>query len=304
MKKVKLANHETFYPRQNWLYKGLHELERKRIIKDTIYTEFNFKDNIDSKLNEYEEYPTDSFGVGVNMVKSIRYWTKSFGLSNLIEEPSLQILLDEDPHLTNTSSKFIIQYNFFLQENIPTTWFWFFCVSTLIGFDKNSFVQSYKDYLESEGFEIPSEKTIDSDFTTLTGMYAKNSKDYFYPSEFADLNMIQFNLISKRFFRNTDLNISIDTFLYSLFLFKNKFYPNAESLDLDLIARQELSPFKVFRKEINFLFLESEKISPKLSKKIKLTRSAGLKLIQFENIHAKDFISSIGKNPNVESYYF
>lgn len=60
----KFRGHETFYIRKGWLYKGLKTVESN----STIFS--------DRAIN-----PADIFGMGVNMIKSLRYWLQAVGLT-------------------------------------------------------------------------------------------------------------------------------------------------------------------------------------------------------------------------------
>ena len=74
--KLKLAGHETFYPREHWLYKGLNEKNAKQAALEAKKLSGFFKDQEEPN----EDYPTDYMGVGANMVKAIRHWVNVFGL--------------------------------------------------------------------------------------------------------------------------------------------------------------------------------------------------------------------------------
>lgn len=61
--KIKLQGHEKFTLREGWINKGLMILPDKA-------DAFTRKD------------ATDLFGIGSNMIKSLRYWMRAFGLTN------------------------------------------------------------------------------------------------------------------------------------------------------------------------------------------------------------------------------
>ena len=61
--KMKLQGHEKFPLREGWINKALMILPNNSDV-------FTRKD------------ATDLFGIGSNMVKSLRYWMRAFGLTN------------------------------------------------------------------------------------------------------------------------------------------------------------------------------------------------------------------------------
>ena len=65
---MKFRAHETFFIRKGWLNKGLSQVYR----------------NGDVFISK-EVNPMDVFGVGSNMVKSLRYWMQAVGLT---QEPA------------------------------------------------------------------------------------------------------------------------------------------------------------------------------------------------------------------------
>ena len=64
-----LAGHETFYPRGNWLHKGLVAVQENPTLFSRAFP-----------------YPTDWLGVGVNMAKSIRHWLSVLSLIEPAEQ--------------------------------------------------------------------------------------------------------------------------------------------------------------------------------------------------------------------------
>jgi len=130
--KLKLAGHETFYPREHWLYKGMNEKAAKIHAKNTRRVNEFFKESEEAN----DEYPTDYMGVGINMVKSIRHWVNAFGLLEK-DSPSdfISPILKRDRYLDKLATSWILHYQLIGSENPPTTWYWFFTHSDLVTFD-------------------------------------------------------------------------------------------------------------------------------------------------------------------------
>ena len=108
--KMKLQGHEKFPLREGWINKALMILPNNSDV-------FTRKD------------ATDLFGIGSNMVKSLRYWMRAFGLTNATgtELTSVgKLLAKYDPYLEKTFSLWIMHS--YISKNIEeaTTWFMFF----------------------------------------------------------------------------------------------------------------------------------------------------------------------------------
>ena len=111
--KLKLQGHEKFPLREGWTNKAL------KIIPD-MPDVFLKKD------------ATDMFGIGSNMVKSLRYWMRAFGLT--IENGSAGTELTEmgeliaayDPYLENPFSLWIMHSFISKNKEEATTWFMYF----------------------------------------------------------------------------------------------------------------------------------------------------------------------------------
>lgn len=207
--KLKLSGHETFYPRDQWLIKGLKSLE---------YDQNSTKDDIDNDdlltdevIKLERDFPTDYYGVGINMVNSIRFWLTAFqlteGSSNQKQATSLaNSLMSLDPYLSKLQTLRVLHYYLVTGGEYVTTWYWFFCCSRLMSFNKIIFFRNYKDWLK-ENFpnNAYSDRSIENDYKTLCGMYSveqDNPKtDLFYPSQFSKLGLLKHNRFQQRYVR-------------------------------------------------------------------------------------------------------
>ena len=111
--KFKLQGHEKFPLREGWINKAL------MIIPNTPDA-FLRKD------------ATDMFGIGSNMVKSLRYWMRAFGLMN--EKGSAgaelteigKLIVKYDPYLENPFTLWIMHSCISKNKEEATTWFMYF----------------------------------------------------------------------------------------------------------------------------------------------------------------------------------
>ena len=91
---LKLKRHETFSIREGWIEKGIHYI------------------NEDARSMS-KENGTKVFGLGSNMVKSLRYWlaaTKlaSFRNGSAYLEPLGRLILENDPYIDNNFTLWLI----------------------------------------------------------------------------------------------------------------------------------------------------------------------------------------------------
>lgn len=162
--KFKLQGHEKFPLREGWINKAL-------IIIPSVPDVFLRKD------------AADVFGIGSNMVKSLRYWMKAFGLT--IEKGSAgteltqmgKIIAKYDPCLEKAFTLWIMHSYIAKNKEGATTWFLYFnhCVAEEL---KKSEIEAIllrevKKYVAGQKF---SEKSLSNDVDVLLNMYSKNKE--------------------------------------------------------------------------------------------------------------------------------
>ncbi len=166
MKKVKfkLQGHEKFPLREGWINKAL------MIILDTPDA-FLRKD------------ATDMFGIGSNMVKSLRYWMRAFGLT--IEKGSSgaeltdigKLIVKYDPYLENPFTLWIMHSCISKNKEEATTWFMYFNHCDADDLKKSEIetilLREVKKYVSGQNF---SEKSLSNDVDVLLNMYSKNKE--------------------------------------------------------------------------------------------------------------------------------
>lgn len=162
--KPRLQGHEKFGVREGWINKGL------KIVKD------------DPRAFSGKEGP-DKFGIGNNMVKSLRYWMKAFGLMTessakgavLTEEGN--VIAENDIYLENYFSLWVMHS--YIAKNIKdaTTWFMYFnrCDSEELSKEQieNILFREISQYAIGISF---SRNSLKSDIDVLLNMYSKNKK--------------------------------------------------------------------------------------------------------------------------------
>ena len=162
--KLKLQGHEKFPLREGWINKALMIIPKNPDI-------FLRKD------------ATDMFGIGSNMVKSLRYWMKAFGLT--VENRSSgaeltdigKIIAYYDPYLENPFTLWIMHSYIAKNKNEATTWYMFFNHCDADDLEKGEIesilLREIKKYAAGQSF---SEKSLSNDVDVLLNMYSRNKE--------------------------------------------------------------------------------------------------------------------------------
>lgn len=159
---MKFRAHETFFIRKGWISKGIHALKENPEV-------FITKD-----VN-----PTDTLGIGSNMVKSLRYWMQATGITT---EPSKgkrtqsftefgKLVAEHDPYLEEMGTLFFIHYKIMSQKSLATSWYYFFNLFKACEFTKEDFVKDLNKYILDETGEEGSERSLTDDFNCIIGTY-------------------------------------------------------------------------------------------------------------------------------------
>lgn len=160
--KFRLQGHEKFSLREGWVSKAL-------MIIPKIPDAFLRKD------------ATDLFGIGSNMVKSLRYWMKALGLTN--EKVSFGVELSEigdtilkyDPYIENPFTLWIMHSYIAKNKEEATSWYMYFNHCDAADLEKGEIegilLREIKRYAEGQNF---SEKSVHNDVDVLLNMYSKN----------------------------------------------------------------------------------------------------------------------------------
>ena len=159
--RIKLQGHEKFALREGWINKALKLLPNNT-------DAFTRKD------------ATDLFGIGSNMVKSLRYWMRAFGLTNAAgtELSPVGILIAQyDPYMEKSFSLWIMHS--FIVKNLEdaTTWYMFFNRCDADDLDKAEIekilLREVRKYAEGTSF---SEKSLSNDIDVLLSMYSRSKE--------------------------------------------------------------------------------------------------------------------------------
>lgn len=168
------SGHDTFHCRLFWLKKGF----------DYVSIGEKFKDDSGVAL-----------GVGRNMVNSIRFWLKAFGIvgeENLLNPLYQRLFADEgwDPYLENEGTLYLLHYQL-CAENHSSIYNILFSELRKIKpeFSKNHFVKYVKDIDASQN-----EKILEKDFSVFLRTYGaakEKSKEDSYSGLLSELSFLK-----------------------------------------------------------------------------------------------------------------
>ena len=276
--KFRLQGHEKFPLREGWINKGL------QIIPDN-QDAFTRKD------------APDIFGIGNNMVKSLRYWMKAMGLTidNGSQLSDLgKIIKNYDPYIEKNFTLWLLHSCITKNITEATTWYMFFNRCNAIDLDKEQIAsilnREISKYVAGQSY---SEKSLNTDIDVLLSMYSK-TKDNTDPedknvSPFAKLGLIKVS--EGKFTKNhPDMRLfSEQLVLYEL----TDILGDRDNISIDEVINGENGLANIY----NLSNLKANELLDKLDAAgyIRVDRTAGLDMIYLVN--------SLNSISIVENYY-
>lgn len=163
--KFRLQGHEKFPLREGWLNKGLIAVH-------------------DNPFVFASDRAPDVFGIGNNMVKSLRFWMKAFNLiddsntKNGINLSELGVAIyNNDKYLEKDFTLWLLQSQIVKNADIATSWYLYFNRCDNVDLTKEQIFNILKreltEYTHGEKF---SDKSLQNDIDVIVNMYSKDSK--------------------------------------------------------------------------------------------------------------------------------
>jgi len=166
--KVAFGRHETFALRYSWLTKGLHGLSKDK--NNSVFTDDN---------------AVIHFGVGRNMVSSIRYWLTACQLitPKIPHDisPIGHFIFDKnkgkDIYLEDEATIWLMHWLLATNSTTATAWFWFFNKFHKPEFTSAELQTALTDFINENIIEKkrPSASSIKKDIALLTRMYIQST---------------------------------------------------------------------------------------------------------------------------------
>ena len=298
------TGHETFHMRYGWLKKAFDKIKEAG---DKASTQvFSDGDAI------------ARFGVGKNMVASIRYWAVGCDVlegknGSICFTPFGDKLFSNqglDPFLENASSLWLLHWK--LATNIErTSYYWTFNYFNEANFSKKSLSNKLIQFAEKSGWKMPALNTIEKDFAVLLSTYSagtrhkRGSAEDSLTSPLAELGLIRSGIKIDDYHLGwgPKPSLSDGAFLFALLDFWNQ-HSTSNTLNFQTILLEPGSPGRVFLMDENDLAVRLMNLDALTGGKLAWSETAGMRQIvrnkaidetEKWQILAKDFGRTITK---------
>lgn len=245
----RFSGHETFPLRYGWLKKVFDRVSET-------------KGESNQRTACWGDGAIAQFGVGKNMVASMRHWAKATGI---VEEPSdtktvrtteLGKMLFEDngldPYMEDPSTLWLLHWNLATNDE-KTTWLWAFSYYPAVTFERDRLITQLERFAQDRSWPKLSEIIIKNDVACLIRTYvARQSSthaghDGVLESPLTELGLIK--TIDKkdrfRFVRGLKPTLGNGVFAYALAKFWDS-YSEADTLSFEAISHAPRGPGRVF----------------------------------------------------------
>ena len=244
------SGHETFPLRYGWL---------KKVCDRVLETE----GEAGNKSICWADDAIAHFGVGKNMVGSMRHWGKTADIieENLGANTVATTLLGRmifgenglDPYMENPATLWLIHWKLAAKSE-KTTWFWAFNHYSAMTFRREHLVKGLSRLAKERNWAKAAEVTIRNDVACFIRTYVarqtsgKVGHDDALESPLTELGLIK--AIEKkdgfRFVRGPKSTLPNGVFAYALIDFWTNYSPHAATLSFEAINQHPGSPGRVF----------------------------------------------------------
>ncbi|WP_298332350.1 DUF4007 family protein [Asticcacaulis sp.] len=257
--KLQFAGHETFPLRYGWLKKSYDAVCLARL-----------SGNTDTRTIFTDDSAIAYFGVGKNMVASMRYWAHAANIlsqgdddAGLLEPTDLGRMIFEkggDPFLDDPASLWLIHWHLASTPNRTTTWYWAFNELYEPTFTRELLLHRLLRRL-GELREVGrlnesrlTEMTLKRDIECFVRTYAarqENSKvgqEDNLESPLSELGLLQCveGVPGFQFRRGPKMSLPDEIFLYGLVRFWTELYPTRREFTVEAVTHEPGSPGRVF----------------------------------------------------------
>jgi len=280
------SGHETFPLRQMWLKKVCDGVIDGRVSKATFS----------------DDNAIATFGVGKNMVASIRHWALACGVMRedgdhfRFSRLAYEILQDGglDPYAESPSTAWLAHWQLAGRCFRSTTWFWLFNHVTSPTFTRQELEEPLARYArELDPKHRLSSSTISRDLETCLRSYAPRAAGG-SPEDFAEPLLGELGLLQEvhksqyAFRRGPKASLHDGVFAYALVDFWNREAIAQSSLPFEAVAYAEGSPGRVFKLDEESIAQRLIALSDFTSGKLAWTDSAGLRQVHRKPMSNED----------------
>ena len=300
--KPTLSGHETFPLRYGWLKKAFDAIEQSPAEGDNRSV-FTGDDAI------------ARFGVGKNMVASIRHWARFAGITDdtlgkrRIETTLLGKLLfgpdGIDPYMESPNSLWLIHWHLSGRPE-KTTWFWAFNHFSALSFERDTLVQNISGLVGERDWSRTSEATIRRDVScflrTYAALAASGQGNY---EDALESPLIELGLIKSdgtrdgfRFVRGPKPTLDVGVLCYAATDYWSGSSSSANTLSFEALMHEPGSPGRVFMLDENSLVELLDQLDSHTDGIYRWSETAGLKQLIRQKEMSPDETLSILAEPH------
>lgn len=242
------SGHETFPLRQMWLKKAVERVDSDRIITKETFS---------------ADEAIATFGVGRNMVSSIKHWALACEVIRediskkhyVLDEVAREIYRDGgyDPYSEFPTTAWYAHWCLAGRGMRSTTWFWLFNVLTAQTFTRDEILPTLTKFAQSvSGGKKLSQATLARDLETCVRGYAPRSASASI-EEAAEPMLAELGLIQEErkgvfsFRRGPKSSLTDAFFAWALIDYWDHYHPGETSLTFESAAYAAGSPGRVFK---------------------------------------------------------
>jgi len=278
------SGHETFPLRYGWLKK----------VYDRVAETAGDPDN---RAACWDDSAIARFGVGKNMVSSMRHWAKATGIveeppgTNTVRPTPLGEMVFKprggfDPYMEHPATLWLIHWQLAAQPD-KTTWFWAFSHYPAITFERDKLAEKLGRLAKERQWTRVAMTTIKNDVACFIRTYVarqpsgKSGHDDALECPLTELGLIK--AVGRRdgfrFARGPKPSLTDGVFIYALLDFWIRYSPNAATLAFETIAHAPGSPGRVFAFDENDLADRLTALGEITNGQLQWSESAGLKQV-------------------------
>jgi len=274
--KAIFSGHETFPLRYGWL---------KKVFDVVSDAESN---SLDAKYVFNSPESISSFGVGKNMVSSMRHWAVHTGVlsNNKLTVEAYDTFSDEgiDPWMENPTTLWKIHWTLTRKSNL-ITYYWFFNYYNGGMFDRKLINDEILELCGHSGWKKPSAITLKRDVECFVRMYAgkdlsvRGFRDDSIESPLSELSLIK-SLNKHGFFnpnRGSKASLSVGMFMLAVATFWEEHSASSASLSLEALLYDPKSPGRIFLLDEAGLLEKIHEASSFLVGKVSWSETAGMR---------------------------
>jgi len=247
--KIQFSGHETFPLRQLWLKKAY------TAVRDIPHQEY-----LKESKGIFGDRGIMRFGVGKNMVDSIRHWALACGIIEGDDSVGYKTTLlgdmvfgpdGLDPYQEHPSTAWLIHWKLAGEGGRSTTWKWLFNHVIEPTLDTEHLIIGLQNYAKEHKHKV-ADTTLKRDIETCLRSYvprvAGDSPEEISDSVLGELGLIrQLGRGQFEFRRGAKQSITDGLFVYCLISFWERYSSSTQTLSFEAIAHEYGSPGRVFK---------------------------------------------------------